>query len=791
MKFKRFLAVSALFAAVFSLDAAPKGKQFAIAAHGEALGHIAIDVDAARPIQHAARELQNCIKLISSALYPIQHNTNLQKPVTFVLGTRDSEVVKPLLNAPALKMLDKLQDDGFAVLVRGRKILLIGNNPRGVINAVNRFIYKHTDFIWVRPGKELAHYTFDPDLKISVSNCIDNPKFKARGWSTPGRAFERNEELRRYFSRLNCNWTPGSSPAHLLGQQLDNGIIMEYGGGHNLSRLWMPVKKYGKTNPEFYMMIKGKRETAGRLQLCYSNKDMVKACIKETIGIVKNLPPYFVTANILIDDTQAYCQCAECEKPIILPDGRKLLRSEESFQSTQFYLFLNEVARAVAKVRPDLKIKTFGYFFTAVPPEIPVEKNIIISFCPYVRNDKESLHGSSNSRWLQRINKYARMSPGVIWREYYFGSAHFPKAQANIIAQDLSYINKIGVRMIYAPVRWADSYGYPGKTDYPEQDFYTMCGPEFWTVNQLFWDPAQDPDQLRNEYLKRTYRDGAPGIIKFYKLLRDSWLNDPTPAAFNDEFKRCMGHYVLRKKLLAPCREALAEAQNSVRDPRAKVLVGKLVSTFERWVTLANDSIVAEQKVPKVNVREFPGFEFDSGVWSKAGKLPPLTRMGNPKLAPSEPTDVKVMHNSSTLYVAFRCPFPGNVDAAKNSPRDQWPGGDHGEVFIGNERDGYYHLVFNCWANGQNGICDAKATDRTWNTEWEVKTQMRNGEWRAVVAIPLKSVKITVEENNRVRALFYRCRPARSKKEHNVHSSWGGGQVHSAGSFGELVFDLE
>ena len=791
MNFKKFIVVSALFVAVLSLGAAPAKKGIQIASGGEAQGHIAIDADAPRPIQHAARELQNCIKLISSALYPIQHDTIMQKPVTFVLGTRDSKVVKPLLNAPALKMLDRLQDDGFAVLVRGRKIMLIGNNPRGVINAVNRFICKHTDFIWVRPGKELAHYTFDPNLKLTVSNYIDNPKFKARGWSTPGRAFERNEELRRYLSRLNCNWTPGSSPAHLLGQQLDRGIIMEYGGGHNLSRLWMPVRKYGKTNPEFYMMIKGKRETSGRLQLCYSNKEMVKACIKETIEIVKKLPPHFVTANILIDDTQAYCQCPDCEKPIILPDGRKLLRSEESFQSTQFYLFLNEVARAVAAVRPDLKIKTFGYFFTAVPPEIPVEKNIIISFCPYVKNDKESLHGSTNSRWLQRINKYAKMSPGVIWREYYFGSAHFPKAQANIIAQDLSYINKLGVRMIYAPVRWADSPGYPRKSDYPEQDFYTMCGPEFWTVNQLFWNPEQNPDQLRNEYIKRTYRDGAPGVIKFYKLLRDSWLNDPTPAAFNDEFKRGMGHYVLRKKLLAPCREALAEANKSVRDPRAKLLVDKLIATFERWVTLANDSLVAEQPVPKVDVRNYPDFEFDSGIWTQAAKLPPLVRMGNPKLLPPEPTDVKVMHNSDTLYVAFRCPFPGEVDAKKDSPRDQWPGGDHAEVFLGNEKDGYYHFVFNCWANGQKGICDAKATDRTWNTDWEVKTQMRKGEWRAVVAIPLKSAKITVEENNRVRALFYRCRPARSKKEYNIHSTWGGGQVHSAGSFGELVFKLE
>ena len=56
--------------------------------------------------------------------------------------------------------------------------------------------------------------------------------------------------------------------------------------------------------------------------------------------------------------------------------------------------------------------------------------------------------------------------------------------------------------------------------------------------------------------------------------------------------------------------------------------------------------------------------------------------------------------------------------------------------------------------------------------------------------VPLKSFDAGIEQNNRIRGLFYRARPSRGQ-ERTVHSSWGGGKVHSFDTFGELVFALE
>ncbi len=784
---KIFYTLLAVFCVALQLHSAP----LTIAANGEAAGHIAIDVNAPRAVKFAARELQNYLRKITTARYAVQHNCNGWKETIFILGTKDCPIIKPFMNGKIAAEVKKLKFDGYAVFRRSNKIIIIGNDDRAVLNGVHRFIYKHTDFIWVRPYKELAIHSVDPDLKLEIKDYIDNPAFYFRGWGANGNIAIKSEEYFMYVSRLCNNKSPGSHIDSLLGRMLDHGLVMEFGGGHNMSSRWLPKKKYGQTNPEYYMMLDGKRRTTGRVNLCYTNKEMTKTFIKETLEIARKLPDYYETINIMIDDTQAYCECSECMKPIELPDGRVLERKHEAFKSTQFYMFLNQVARAVAKEIPRLQVKCFGYFFTAVPPEIPVEKNIRISFCPYVRNDKETLHGPSNAKWLARTKKYASMSPGIIWREYYYSGAGFPRAQANIIAQDLRFINSLGVNMIYSELSWADRPDFLRDRPAKEHCFFDITGPEFWTINMLFWDPAEDPDALRNEYIKRTYREGAPGVLKFYKLIRDSWLNDPTPSRFNSNFRVDMGHYVVNKKLVAPCRAALAEGLKTVKDPRSKKQLEQLIATFESWLKLAEAGKVSKQSVTKTDNREFPGFDFDSGAWENAGVLPVLRMLNQPMLEAPDKTEIKFMHNSEKLFIGFRCKTSGKLRAAKNSPRDVWPSGDRAEIFFGTANNSYFHLAFNCFANGTAGTYDALKTDRKWNCQWDVKTKQADGEWLAVVTIPLKDLKITVEQNNRVRAFFSRTRSAQGKFDTDGHSSWAGAVPHDVKAFGELEFELE
>lgn len=135
----------------------------------------------------------------------------------------------------------------------------------------------------------------------------------------------------------------------------------------------------------------------------------------------------------------------------------------------------------------------------------------------------------------------------------------------------------------------------------------------------------------------------------------------------------------------------------------------------------------------------------------------------------------------SMLVLLTLCSLCAEVQLVKNGR----PEGDHLELFFGNTDDGYYHLAFDFNANKY----DAVLTNREWNADWTVKTEVVKDGWKAVVRIPFDSINFKIMQTNRLKALIYRCQAGDTKR--SVHSSWNGGVVHSPDSFGELIFDLE
>ena len=219
----------------------------------------------------------------------------------------------------------------------------------------------------------------------------------------------------------------------------------------------------------------------------------------------------------------------------------------------------------------------------------------------------------------------------------------------------------------------------------------------------------------------------------------------------------------------------------------------RLTNTFEAWLLRAKATAVAVQVVPKVEFHGIPDLNFKSGVWQKAATLPKLTVMGNMYKLPSELTTVKLFHNGENLYIAIRCRFPqGKSSAADNLPIDAWPKGDHVELFFNSRNAGYYHLVYNTFADTKKCRYDAYGTNAEVNINWDVKSRFKNGVWSSVAIIPFKSIGVIPEQNNRVQALIFRIRTARDEpKSPKMTASWNGGVTHSPDSFGELVISLE
>ena len=140
--------------------------------------------------------------------------------------------------------------------------------------------------------------------------------------------------------------------------------ILEYGGGHN-GRHIIPEKKYFDAHPEYYPLREGKRlrpsETSGSTQLCFTHPELLKVFISEVDARIKANPDYD-TYRIMIEDNYNLCECPNCLKPLTLADGTEVKADDPAFRSTQFFLWLNQIAAHVKKHYPGKLILTFGYF---------------------------------------------------------------------------------------------------------------------------------------------------------------------------------------------------------------------------------------------------------------------------------------------------------------------------------------------------------------------------------------------------------------------------------------------
>lgn len=92
-------------------------------------------------------------------------------------------------------------------------------------------------------------------------------------------------------------------------------------------------------------------------------------------------------------DHQTICSCALCKAN---PDS----------VSTRFFKYLNEMMKEVRAVYPDTIATTFGYQITAEPPAVKVDDHVLVSFCPYVKDDKHSILEPENEKWKLRADKW-------------------------------------------------------------------------------------------------------------------------------------------------------------------------------------------------------------------------------------------------------------------------------------------------------------------------------------------------------------------------------------------------
>lgn len=298
--------------------------------------------------------------------------------------------------------------------------------------------------------------------------------------------------------------------------------------------------------------------------------------------------------GLWVEDSISMCQCAECLTPIRLADGSTVGPESPYFRSTQFYSNGSAMINAVNVYgNRAARIESIGYFWMAPVPLITVSRSYDIRFCPYIRkNYFVPIYAPMNDMHWRAMIAWSQQDVRLALYEYFLSMG--PRPWADVVAYD--YEAEVGL----------------GFYDWmAEATSEILARMEKWVMERLLWGASGvDVPALRAYYLKRTYREAAESIGRFYELIMgaaEQRMSFASPVEFEDD--QVVLRNAMRMGLADALEKCVTEAEMVVKNPFA----AEEVRTFRK----AWDKYRADAEVSEAKWRE----DLKGGAESKAMKI--------------------------------------------------------------------------------------------------------------------------------------------------------------------------
>lgn len=735
-------------------------------------------------VETAANELQMWIEKITGAKLPVLTYPSGADNTKLFLGKRVPKIsAGPKLFADELKTL--ADSDGYAVRTSGREIYIFGATGKGTMNGVFAFLMNNTDLIWPRPGctvndlegnEDFAVYTQKKNLDAVWGNALSRPALRAHGYQATA--------TYKWMARNLCNYYQGGGGGDISyrnpGKRKWGNYINQFAFGHNISSLYLPPEKYFRKHPEYYSLVNGKRKQWA--QLCFTNREMEKVYTENVLDMLRRAPDDTECIYISLDDTWEACECPGCVAPIKGKSGRTLTRGDENFRSTQYFLFMNRLVAAIRKEFPDMYLRTLAYFSTAPVPDCDLHEAIRPEFAPYVRpNDKRPIFSPENEYWLKRLQGWAQKSRHVDVYEYFALGMGFPRPLAEVKKFDFPVMFPYWSCLVSE---------YPGRWNERHKDFLKILdysAMEYWVMAHQMWDPSRDPEALRKYFIRRTFREAAPEIEKFFGLLRVDFFRNEVSSTLGDSGVMLTQRHVIDSGLEPRLRRHLEKAAEDVRHPVSGEMIRLLCARFEELTAQARAVKTPSLAVPLI--RPEGSVTFGSKVWNAAAVVNGFRKRENAKLPSRQKSMVRLFHDASNLYLYFTF-FDTDmknlrilpVPAGKNEKLSE---DDHLELFLcDNTVPGAYYLFA---VDPENNRGDVRNYDSNWNGRWDSSARTLPDRWEVVMKVPLSTIQCDISKNNLIRGTFIREYSPRPDGTPREYSSWDGGAHHQPNTFGSLT----
>ncbi|OQA86752.1 MAG: hypothetical protein BWY31_01154 [Lentisphaerae bacterium ADurb.Bin242] len=490
----------------------------------------------------AAKFFQDCVMKSTGAKLPIvsEDKMNKNRPGIFIGNTEEAK-----RNGIAL---DEFKEWEYVIRSSRKNVILAGKDFKvlpaakyywqyslGTVNAVMVFLKSYCGTRFLVPGPN--GIVVKEDSSLSIPENIDLRE-------TPRNKYciGRPQEI---FYDIANNFFPA----------------VNYGtyGGHSHD-VAIPVDKYFKTHPEYFVLIKGKRNIhAQHPQYCISNPEVRELIYQE---LLRKLDQGYEYAQLGQSDGFIKCECDKCAKLYGVKDfGEKL------------WIMHRDMAQRLIKDRPGKKVMILAYGPTKNPPETFSEfpENVIIELC---KSSPEDI-----AKW-----KGYKVPGGFTVYFYNWGyhqkEGFTPKVTPEFCKKQLELFYENNIWGIYRC-----GFG----------ELFGLEGPIYYSYGKLLADPSLDYEELINEYCESAFGSAAEPMNKFYKLLYKrlelkkgdeqtiDWNNrnllDGKMPQLNDNIKILTIRYP--PEVLAELETCLNEAEKKVNSRGEKIRFELVLKEFK------------------------------------------------------------------------------------------------------------------------------------------------------------------------------------------------------------------
>ena len=364
---------------------------------------------------------------------------------------------------PALSSFEIRRTDGHLAIAAPSDLELL----YGVYECAERF----GGYTFFEPG----HDRFDERLKVNpcASNLPDAtllparpPRLKRRGFI---QEFPFNSETPILF-----DWMAKNKLNYLLvwmkyydelSDELKQAAALrgiEIESGHHNFDYWIPGKTYGKTHPEFFAEINGKRispsgnaELLLSEQLCTTNPEL-RAEIARRMLEYCDAHPEVHTISLVPNDGFGWCECKNCSKFYDKNEkGDFYSLSEHVYKADRIYHdMVRDVAARVNRVRPDIQITLVAYVnYCAPSPGFTLNDGMAVHFAPYwrcINHEINDMRCPINSHYADDLRQWCKVKRGgeVNVYEYFMGVNFYlslPMIHFHEMFHELQWYHDIGV----------------------------------------------------------------------------------------------------------------------------------------------------------------------------------------------------------------------------------------------------------------------------------------------------------------------------------------------------------